>query len=1226
MLNLWESLCKGFASDKLSSALRVAAPSFRPVQDSLEAVVDDDLFNKAEQIGLIELQNAQSVIVATIHTKRELNIRSGKRKQYELAKRILRYKAHDAGIFAFYDDSGRFRFSLVTVAYHGTKREYSTFKRYTFYVDPCLSNKTFIQQIQKASFTDISGILETFSIEAVSDEFYREFKDHYDRLSNGVQGTNNEVLKRDFALLFAIRIIFLGFVQKKGWLGDNPRFMQDFLDEYKQLGSSDTLYKEWLEPLFFGAFNSPPGSKEIIDMAPLSNCTKEILHNAPYLNGELFKRKQNVDDCGLRIMDQSICEFFDFLFQYNFTVEENELYDEELDLNPEFLGIILERITNKDQGAVYTPRVEVDLMCRLALVKWLEQNTDIPKEKLYHLFFKTTRAGEIHDNAEDQSEFSPDEIRTLVERLETVTICDPAAGSGAFEVGMLQVLDQVLEDLYTRENTPQDLKSQAPTPFERKKAIISRSLYGVDVQRWAVWINQLRLWLTLFVDMPETEKHSSEPLLPNLSFKVRTGDSLVQRVGSKTFPVHGNVKLSKDLERRITRLKCMKSEFFYNKKTDSYDIEHEELDIFRTILDEEIIERSNKIRMLQEPRHESGPLPFSVEDIGPEQKKLDFAHVIERLQRELEELNEQKNNLIEERPFIWSIEFPEIFFERGGFDIIIGNPPYVRQEHISDPNGNLDPATYKDALTEMVLIDFPSHFAKSELETSDFKPGRKPSGRSDLYTYFYIRSLRLLNKNGVHVFICSNSWLDVDFGTWLQEFFLYQTPLYFVIDNHARRSFARADVNTVITVAGSPRGVKESHMIRFVAFKKPFEDVIASDSLLAIEQAMESLPTDDFRVVPRAVGELLYHSSEVAVREEIDCKKPTLELVSEISPSYVTESGFKGISISPRRSFLLGKYLGDKWGGKYLRAPEIFFTILEKGKGKLVRLGDIAEVRFGIKTGANDFFYLEPLGPGSKPGSLRVRNGAGWEGEIEEEFLKPVIKSPREITSVMIKPESLRYCVFLCHRRKGQLGGTRALEYIKWGEKQGFSEGATCRTRSLWWAVPYVEGNVFWGKELRERIAVFASMLYLPADCRLYVSTGDTTLQTILNSVVSFLVDEIQARQYGGGGGPRSLMVYEVNQQLILAPDAIADRVNHVLEIFPRFASRPIGSIFTECGIDPRSDIPISEQEPNPLPDRKALDDIVFDALELTKEQQKEVYRAVCQLVWDRISRARSVD
>lgn len=955
-------------------------------------------------------------------------------------------------------------------------------------------------------------------------------------------------------------------------------------------------------------------------MAPLSNCTKEILHNAPYLNGELFKRKQNVDDCGLRIMDQSICEFFDFLFQYNFTVEENELYDEELELNPEFLGIILERITNKDQGAVYTPRVEVDLMCRLALVKWLEQNTDISKERLYRLFFKTTRAGELHDHHGECDEISPEQIRTLIEHLETVTVCDPAAGSGAFEVGMLQVLEQVLEDLYTQENTPQDLKSQAPTPFERKKAIISRSLYGVDVQRWAVWINQLRLWLTLFVDMPETEKHSSEPLLPNLSFKVRTGDSLVQRVGSKTFPVHGNVKLSKDLERRITRLKCMKSEFFYNKKTDSYDIEHEELDIFRTILDEEIIERSNKIRMLQEPRHESGPLPFSVEDIGLEQKKLDFAHVIRRLQRELEELNEQKNNLKEERPFIWSIEFPEIFFERGGFDIIIGNPPYVRQEHISDPNGNLDPATYKGALTEMVLIDFPSHFAKSELETADFKPGRKPSGRSDLYTYFYVRSLRLLNKNGVHVFICSNSWLDVDFGTWLQEFFLYQTPLYFVIDNHARRSFARADVNTVITVAGPPRGVKESHMIRFVAFKKPFEDVIASDTLLAIENAMETRRTDDFRVFPMAVRELLHHGSEVAVsREEIDCKKPTLELVSEVSPSYVTESGLKGVSISPRRSSLLGKYLGDKWGGKYLRAPEIFFTILEKGKGKLVRLGDIAEVRRGFTTGANDFFYLEPLGPGSKPGLLRVRNGVGWEGEIEEEFLKPVIKSPRESEEVIIEPDALRYRIFMCHEDKAELHGLRALDYVKWGERQRYNLRSTLRARQRWWDLGDREfGLYLWPMIHGDRLAAFVNLYRVQVDHNLFEITPNNNREHIVTlfSVFAVLVRELFGRANLGDG---ALKTEGIDIRKFPSLTIPKDRVQM------KTASK-IQSVFIECGIDPSSGVPIREQEPNPLPHRKELDDIVFDALGLTMEERKEVYRAVCQLVWERISKARSVN
>ena len=124
-----------------------------------------------------------------------------------------------------------------------------------------------------------------------------------------------------------------------------------------------------------------------------------------------------MDDCGLWIPDESIGRFFDFLFQYNFTVEENELYDEELELNPEFLGIIFERITNKDQGAVHTPREEVDLMCRLALVKWLEKTTGIDKRDLYHLFFREGGTGEVYDEHQKQGDFSPHEIRTLIDRL-----------------------------------------------------------------------------------------------------------------------------------------------------------------------------------------------------------------------------------------------------------------------------------------------------------------------------------------------------------------------------------------------------------------------------------------------------------------------------------------------------------------------------------------------------------------------------------------------------------------------------------------------------------------------------------------------------------------------------------------------------------------------------------------------------------------------------------------
>ena len=917
---------------------------------------------------------------------------------------------------------------------------------------------------------------------------------------------------------------------------------------------------------------------------------------APYLNGELFKRKKNLDDLGLWVPDEPIDKFFDFLFQYNFTVEENELYDEELELNPEFLGIIFERITNKEQGAVYTPREEVDLMCRLALVKWLEQTTGIGKTDLYRLFFREAGTGETYDEYQKQGDFSSKEIRTLIERLENVTICDPAAGSGAFEVGMLQVLDQSLKNLYSRNNTPEELKVNAPKPFERKKAIIVHSLYGVEVKRWAVWINQLRLWLTLFVDMRDESRTSIVPLLPNLTFKVRTGDSLVQRIGSKTFPVpvNGDVNLQWPLKNRIKQLKQMKQDFFYNKSHNYRLIEHEETAIFRDVLNEEINQRQERIRILNQSKHKQQTFL----ETSTEQTELDFKIEIERLNAEIGELIEQKRNLKDERPFIWSIEFSEIFFDRGGFDIIIGNPPYLRQEEINDPYGKLNPQAYKEALFEMLRIDFPCYFAKSKTQLDHFNEEHKPSGRSDLYTYFYIRSLRLLNRQGIHVFICSNSWLDVDYGTWLQEFFLRHAPLYFVIDNHARRSFARADINTVITVAGAPGRVKKDHTVKFVAFKQPFENVVLSDNMLAIEHAEKILKNDSFRVSSLTVSQLLEEGSEI---------------IQELSD-------LNNYSILSKNVGRLGKYLGDKWGGKYLRAPDIFFTILEKGKDKLVRLGDIAEVRRGFTTGANEFFYLEPLGPGSQPGLMRVLNGAGWEGEIEEEFLKSVIKSPRECRSIVIKPEDLRYRIFMCHKSKAELKGTRVLEYIKWGEEQGYYLRPSLRSRTMWWDLGErqpPQGIIPCSFRMVFNVYLNSFMVY--TDKRLYEYYGNENILLQLNSTLFPLFLEVQSHSYGGGGGPIDATVEEINDIFVLEKISFPNRVTDL------FLRRQTKDIFTECGIDPESEILIADQEPNPIPDRKALDDIVFDFLGLTEDERKEVYRAVCQLVWERISKARSV-
>lgn len=1217
MLTQWQDLCEAFTPEDLGVILRRVAPGFRPERDFYEGFIHDETFGKATQIGVIELGDAQTVIVGAIHVKSELIARLGRRKQYDLAKTILRYGNHNGGLFVFYDDYGRFRFSLVTVTYHGVRRRFSTFRRYTFFIDPQLSNKTFLQQMQHADFSSISGLLEAFSIQAVSDEFYKDFKGKYDALAVAVQGTDAELLKHDFALLFAIRIIFLGFVQKKGWLGNNPKFLQNYLEEYLNSKNNDAFYNDWLQPLFFEAFSSPPGNKpHLADGIYLSEKTQKALMEAPYLNGELFKRKPGVDDCGLWIPDQPIREFFDFLFQYNFTVEENELYDEELELNPEFLGIIFERITNKDQGAVYTPRLEVDLMCRLALVKWLEQNSDIEKENLYQLFFGEIGAEEFHGEYQKPGNFTSEQIRTLIERLENVTVCDPAAGSGAFEVGMLQVLEQILEKLYTRDNTPEDLKVKTPSRLERRKAIIARSLYGVEVKRWAVWINHLRLWLALFVDMPNEFKSSSEPLLPNLTFKVRTGDSLVQRIGNKTFPVIGDANLSSDLKRKIVDLKQKKLEFFYNKEENNWFIEREELAVFQLILNHEIEERKKLVKVLRLSNYEQ--LAFFEADIK-QASLLDHTEQIKRLEMEIEELEAQERNLKDERPFIWSIEFPEIFFDCGGFDVVIGNPPYLRQEHIVDPTHRLGPKLYKEALQEMVRLDFPDYFAKSPAELDKFQSSRRPSGRSDLYTYFYVRSLRLLNAQGVHVFICSNAWLDVAYGAWLQEFYLRQVPLDFVIDNHARRSFARADINTIITVSSAPKKTNdEQHMVRFVAFKRPFEDLVLLDDLLAVEQAKETVHNENLRVLPMTVGELLQGGSKLT---KIDGE---IHNSSGLPWDAVAEAATQEVAgpYSPLKlrapTFTLGNYVGDKWGGKYLRAPDIFFTILEKGKNKLVRLDSIADVRRGFTTGANKFFYLEPLGPGSRPGLQRVRNGAGWEGEIEERFLKPVIKSPRECSITVVRLENLIYHLFACHSNKAELRGSKALEYIRWGENQKYHLRSTLRSRSKWWDLGQRDPGLYlWPMIHYDRLASFVNAHAVQVDHNLFEITPKNRDEHIVTlfSVFSVLVRELLGRSNLGEGALKTEGID------IKGFPAMTMKKNYI-EWPPRLE---IKSIFIECGVNPESDIPISEQEPNPLPGRRALDDVVFDALGLTEEERKEVYRAVCQLVWDRISKARSV-
>jgi len=344
--------------------------------------------------------------------------------------------------------------------------------------------------------------------------------------------------------------------------------------------------------------------------------------------------------------------------------------------------------------------------------------------------------------------------------------------------------------------------------------------------------------------------------------------------------------------------------------------------------------------------------------------------------------------------------------------------------------------------------------------------------------------------------------------------------------------------------------------------------------------------------------------------------------------------------------FRKGYYAGNKWGGKFLRAPEIFYTILKKGKGKLVRLGDIAEVRRGFTTGANDFFYLpskyfDIKEEGDYYRLIPKRDNLPRDIKIEKEFLKPVIKSPRECKTIIIKPEDLKHRVFICNKSKRELKGTGALKYIEWGEKQvieikrggekgkkikGFHRIETVKNRKYWYSLPKLpSADVLFRQFFNEIFNYPINPNNFLTDHTFYyihLTKNKDKIYHIgisLNNVVAWIFTEIYGRQNMGEG---VLTTYgpEMRPLPVIDPNYVRCNISKIINgIF----KREIKSIFEELGFNPSK--PIREQEPNPLPDRAELDNIIFNALGLTEEERKEVYWAVAELVKQRLEKAKSL-
>ncbi len=406
------------------------------------------------------------------------------------------------------------------------------------------------------------------------------------------------------------------------------------------------------------------------------------------------------------------------------------------------------------------------------------------------------------------------------------------------------------------------------------------------------------------------------------------------------------------------------------------------------------------------------------------------------------------------------------------------------------------------------------------------------TARSDLFCYFYARALQLLVDGGTQVFVCSNSWLDVGYGAKLQEFLLNNTHVQAIYESAVQRQFATADINTIISIIR--KAAQTGGQSRFVSLRGEFHAALADPELR--------------REITRSRADLM-------------------------------SAGTDG-----------RKWVGDKWGGKYLRAPDIYHHVLDKCADKLVRLGDVATVRFGIKTGANEFFHLT------------LEDIAEWG--IESEFCQPIMTTPQESRRITVNPTDMPIKLFMCHSDKEELADTRALAYIEWGEEQGYHQRRSLASRRRWYdlgerKVSQLAMN--YQIDTTARVFFAPDGLHFGDNLHELSSEKASSLQfcVALNSTISQLMYNISGRA-NFGGGLLKIQAFEVESLMIASPSLLPE---------------PDAGIFSTSDWDVLT----------PSPARREIDGLVYDALGLTAGEREAVYDGVKELVENRKRKAGSV-
>jgi|CXWL01.1.fsa_nt_gi hypothetical protein len=371
--------------------------------------------------------------------------------------------------------------------------------------------RTIVMQLAGVSFDVKAGLRkaidDAFDVEPVTKEFFKTYRDVFQKVMGMIKGVPSEESRRLFCQTLFNRLMFIYFLQQKKWLslrGDTNYLRALHADFKKNKSKGEKFYDDRLKHLFFTMLNSP-------NSLDLSKSLKETFGDVPFLNGGLFEETDLDKECAkASVPDEAFDLIFDSLFErFNFTVSESTPYDIEVAVDPEMLGKVFEELVTgrHETGSYYTPRPVVSFMCREALKGYLGADLKaVPSEAIAKLV-----------DEHDVSDINLTHAAAIVQALDRITVVDPACGSGAYLLGMLHELIELKQELFS-----QRLQRDPDQLYKMKLDVIERNIYGVDIDEFATNIAMLRLWLSLSI---EFDGKRPKPL-PNLDFKILCGDSL----------------------------------------------------------------------------------------------------------------------------------------------------------------------------------------------------------------------------------------------------------------------------------------------------------------------------------------------------------------------------------------------------------------------------------------------------------------------------------------------------------------------------------------------------------------------------------------------------------------------------------------------------------------------------------------------------------------------------